>query len=250
MGGEPVRLGIGIVDSLLPRGVLPGTLITMMGPPGIGKSYFTMMVVRHALGRGRPAFFVSLDDVVQSEPEKGFYAIAGFKTPIPMLEGRFSANVNPENPRQAIETITLLVKRIAEERNVDGGVLVIDSINTILIAAETFVAFDFIRGVKALCRNYGLLGIIDMHTGIPGFEQLEAIVSYMVDGVVEMGFDPQLEELGFPLRRLRVRRMRGVPHRLQWVPFTISDEGPVAIDINLLMEQLKRLTEARRSGGQ
>ncbi len=250
MGGEPVRLGIDIVDSLLPRGVLPGTLITMMGPPGIGKSYFTMMIVRHALDRERPAFFVSLDDVVQSEPEKGFYAITGFKTPIPMIEGRFSANINPENPRQAIETITSLVKRVAEERNVDGGVLVIDSINTILIAAETFVAFDFIRGIKALCRNYGLLGVIDMHTGIPGFEQLEAIVSYMVDGVIEMGFDPQLEELGFPLRRLRVRRMRGVPHRLQWVPFTISDEGPVAIDINLLMEQLRRLTEARRSGGQ
>jgi KaiC/GvpD/RAD55 family RecA-like ATPase len=241
---ENARLGVDLIDSLLPRGVLPDSLIAVIGPPGLGKSFITRKIVEGFLAEGGPVFYVSLDDVVYAREDEGFYVINGFKTSIPLPNNAFTASINPENPGRALETISNIVASRTGGRR---GLIVVDSINTILVASDPFVALDFIRGLKALCRKHGLLGLVTLHTGIPGFEQLEAIITYMVDGVIEMEYDPNLEEMGIPLRRIRIRRMRGVPHSLQWVPFTITDEGPVPVDVSSLLEKISKALSIRRS---
>ncbi len=250
MGSEErVRLGIPLLDGLLPGGVPLGSLVVLSGPPGIGKSFLTNMIVSKHLSSGRPVFYVSLDDLPPRRKHRLFVAINGFKTNVPGASRDSWATIDPEHPDRALETIVSTVDGFHEKTGSGGGLVVVDSLNTILVESEAFIALDFIRGIKALAESREMLGLATLHTGIPGFEQLEAILSYMADGVIDLEFDPNLEELGIPLRRMRVRRMRRALHSMQWVPFTFTDEGPVPVDMEALLREVKAAL-AKRKGGQ
>jgi KaiC/GvpD/RAD55 family RecA-like ATPase len=234
-----VGFGVPLLDELVPGGVPLGSLVVVSGPPGIGKSFLVDMVRSKHLSDGRPVFQVSLDDMPPSIEDELFVAINGFKTSVPGAPRNNWISIDPEHPDRALETIVSAVDGFRERAGVEGGLIIVDSLNTILVESEAFIALDFIRGVKALVRTRGMLGLSTLHTGIPGFEQLEAILSYMADGVVDLDFDPSMEELGIPLRRMRVRRMRGASHSMQWIPFTLTDKGPVAVDLSSLLQEAR-----------
>lgn len=51
--------GIGEFDAVLGGGLVPGSLVLIGGPPGIGKSTLTTMVLAHLAGSGRRTLYVS-----------------------------------------------------------------------------------------------------------------------------------------------------------------------------------------------
>ena len=260
---ELIKLGIPVFDDLV-EGVRKGSMIVFAGPPGIGKSVF----VRHAVlstvtGGGRVAYIVFDDDpediLVELANASGMeldnirgkvVVLDGFSATLPGLEEYGVTRIDPMNPIEALNTIHNVLKPMASEVKL----LIIDSINEIILRNEPGIVLDFVKGLKSLCKRYSIVSILVLHTGIPGLEQIYSAVEYISDSFVEMGFDPSLEQLGIPLRRLRVRKLKGASHILDWIPYTIGKNGKImVVDIKKIMDsvrtalaELKTLTSEKR----
>ncbi len=257
------KLGIPVFDDLV-EGVRRGSMIVFAGPPGIGKSVFIRYAVLKALSsNGRVVYIVfdedptevlvelaSIGNMELNSIRERVLVLDGFSVKLPGLEEFEHTIIDPMNPIEALNTIYNIIKPHASEIKL----LVIDSINEIILRNEPGIVLDFIKGLKGLCKRYGTTSIIVLHTGIPGLEQIYSAIEYISDSFVEMGFDPSLEQLGIPLRRLRVRKLKGASHSLDWVPYTIGRGGKImVVDIKKIMEsvrtalaELKTLTTEKR----
>ncbi len=246
---ELIKLGIPVFDNLV-EGVRKGSMIVFAGPPGIGKSVFVRYAVLNTITKGEKVVYVVFDD----DPKEILIELAnagsmkldvirekvvildGFSITLPGLEEYGVTKIDPMNPMEALNTIHNVLKPLASEIKL----LVIDSVNEIILRNEPGIVLDFIKGLKSLCKRYGTVLILVLHTGIPGLEQIYSAVEYISDSFVEMGFDPSLEQLGIPLRRLRVRKLKGASHTLDWIPYTIGRNGKIMIvDIKKIMDSVR-----------
>ncbi len=260
---ELTKLGIPVFDDLV-EGVRKGSMIVFAGPPGIGKSVFVRYAVLNTVTSGEGVTYVAFDD----DPEEILVELAnasgmklddirgkvvildGFSVTLPGLEEYKATRIDPMNPIEALNTIHNVLKLLASKIKL----LVIDSINEIILRNEPGIVLDFVKGLKSLCKRYCIVSILVLHTGIPGLEQIYSAVEYISDSFVEMGFDPSLEQLGIPLRRLRVRKLKGAFHTLDWIPYTIGRNGKImVVDIKKIMDnvrtalaELKTLTTEKR----
>lgn len=258
-----VKLGIPVFDDLV-EGVRRGSMIVFAGPPGIGKSVFVRHAVLNAIERGEEVAYIVFDDdpeeVLVELANTGIMKLDSIKEKVIMLDGFSVAvpgfkeykitKIDSKNPMEALTTIYNVLKPLASRIKL----LVIDSINEIFLRNEPGIVLDFIKGLKSLCKRYDIISILVLHTGIPGLEQVYSAVEYISDSFVEMGFDPSLEQLGIPLRRLRVRKLKGAFHVLDWIPYTIGKNGRImVVDIKKIVDsvrtalaELKTLTTEKR----
>ncbi len=256
-------MGIPVFDNLV-EGVRKGSLIVFAGPPGIGKSVFIRYAVLNVLSNSGKVVYIVFDEdptgvladlasaknISIDEIKNRVLVLDGFLVRVPGLEESEYTAVDPMNPIEALNTMYNVVKPHASEIKL----LVIDSINEIILRNEPGIVLDFIKGLKGLCKRYNIISVIVLHTGIPGLDQIYSAMEYLSDSFVEMGFDPSLEQLGIPLRRLRVRKLKGASHSLDWVPYTIGKGGKImVVDIKKIMEsvrtalaELKTLTTEKR----
>ncbi len=260
---ELIKLGIPVFDDLV-EGVRRGSMIVFAGPPGIGKSVFVRYAVLNTVKNdGKVAYVVFDDDpeeilvelanvsgVPVNDIREKIVVLDGFTVALPGLEEYRTVKIDPMNPMEALNTIHNVIKPIVSETKL----LVMDSVNEIILRNEPGIVLDFIKGLKSLCKRYGIVSILVLHTGIPGLEQIYSAIEYISDSFVEMGFDPSLEQLGIPLRRLRVRKLKGASHTLDWIPYTIGKSGQImVVDIKKIMDsvrtalaELKTLTTEKR----
>jgi len=236
------------------EGIPRGSLIIFSGVPGIGKSVFIYNIVAEMLRRDEKVIYVLFDDDpsyllsqlkvldidVNDAVEKDKLILVDiFTTPILDIKPRIklATSLNTVDPVECLQVI----HRIIKEKNVDGkGVMIIDSLNEIVLRYQPGIVLDFIKGVKRIVRAYNLTCVATLHTGIPGLEQVYAAMEYVSDGFVEFSFDPQLEDMGIPLRRLRVKKLKGAAHSLQWIPYTILRGGKIAVvDVRSIVESIR-----------
>jgi len=59
---DRLKSGIGELDRVLGGGIVPGSLVLIGGPPGIGKSTLTTMALANLVGAGRRVLYVSAEE--------------------------------------------------------------------------------------------------------------------------------------------------------------------------------------------
>lgn len=253
-----VKFGVPILDQLFMAGVPLGSLILFEGPPGVGKSVFLYSVLEKFLEKGENAVILCFDDdpyaivsslkylglKIEEYMEKGQLGIVdGFHHPLrrrlPIEILGVIEEVDPGDVNRTLEKIELVL----EDRGFKDckGLLIVDSLNEIILRADLTTVVDFVKALRAESKSRGHLTIATLHLGMEGVTNLIFALEYMSDAVVEFGLDPNLEQIGVPLRRVRVRKVRGAPHSLNWIPYTITDKGISTVDVGELATKLKSL---------
>jgi hypothetical protein len=95
-----------------------------------------------------------------------------------------------------------------------------------------------LKEVKMITRRYGTLSVIVAHTTTEDISGIIDNMEYVFDGIIEIELDPNLAQLGIPVRRLRVKRLKGLPHAIDWFYFTISRGSIVPINIDDIKKAL------------
>ncbi len=259
-------LGIPLIDDLLPQGIPVGSVIGIMGPPGTGKTILTFISIKETLKKSEPVVYVALDDdpsTIVSELEaleidmksalskKLFliidcYSSLGVSARLQYSDLVRQAIVSAAEPSKPPDILNKLLIAL-KDFDVKGGLLVIDSLNEIMTKSDPSRVLDFIKGLKLITRRHEMIGIVSIHTKIPGFEQLEEMLKFTLDGIIELSIDESFAQVGIPLRKLRVVRIKNAPHSLTWIPYTISQGTILPVDVKALMESLRKMVEELRA---
>ncbi len=211
----PVPLVSDLVD-----GFPIGGLIIFAGVAGAGKSVFVNNTLINSLRQGYRVVYVTLDNTVDKifeilrrnniEPVEAInsgrlYVINGFSVEVRGFKpGIDVPSTNPLKPIESLSTIYMVLSEIKDERTL----VILYSITEFLMRNEPGIALDFIKGLKLILRKYCAIGLATLHLGIEGLEQVYGSIEYISDDYIEMYFDPTLEQLGIPLRRLRVKKLK------------------------------------------
>jgi len=252
---DSISLGIPLLDDILPRGIPTGSHVLLKGPLGCGKSYIVIELAKSWIMRGSSVVYVSIDDepeyimdilksimdpsTVDSALRNGNLVFIDLFTPgMDLLHQTKRLDIGIIRPRGGDGDYD--VKSIIEALSGSvskSSLIVIDSLNELILRAEPRSLLDFIKSVRLVSRLHGALALSVVHTGNDVDAVIDA-VEFSMSGILEVDIDPTLQQVGLVVRRVRVRRMRGVPHSLNYVHFDITDKGLVLVDIDNLIKSL------------
>jgi KaiC/GvpD/RAD55 family RecA-like ATPase len=242
---EYIKLGLPILDRLLPRGVPRSSFILMAGDSGTGKSLLTQLILLSRLREGEPVIYVCLDDdpddvlagLASREPSVESEAVRGNL----VLVDAYTARYSPEASKAARERITSLdphgfasiLQRIADSYGVRGrGLIVIDSLNPFIVRYEPTVVYDLVTMLRiGLSKKRGVTTIATLHTPTQLYAEIAANMEYMVDVMILLRYHSQALEAGYSVREILVKKAKGVPVTHGWVKFIVTDEGIEEVEV-------------------
>jgi len=224
---EIIESGMPGLDKLLNGGLPRGRTVLVSGSTGTGKTTFGMQFVFHGARLGEPGLFVTLEEnrekIIQDmksvgldiEKVSGFNIIGGSIADLLFISEKSGAKLN-----DFLKEIKDVIKKTDSKR------VVIDSVNLFLMLFHN----DEERR-KALLSLSKLLSQLNCTSLLTcevrentfdlswyGFEE------FVVDGVITLY--NMRQESSF-LQGITVRKMRGVKHRKDIVPYAITSNGIV-----------------------
>lgn len=239
---ERFKTGLAILDEVLPNGIPRNNMIMILGEGGTGKSVFMLQLMCSRLLAGEPCIFMCLDDTPLSilQSAEGFnwnlldYTSKGLLRFIDCYSFRMSPDkasipeyvIYVENPRELyllVDILTGLMDRLGMRGR---GAVFIDSLTELMSLSESAVALEVVKIIRAECaKERGVTVFGTFHFGVKPYDDLEQILEYVVDGIIDLRYDPQYMQQGFLVKQFRVRKMKGAPHHTGWVSFNVDSTG-------------------------
>ncbi|HDD26701.1 MAG TPA: AAA family ATPase [Acidilobales archaeon] len=254
---ERVRTGIEPLDFGIPEGIPRTSTIIIAGAAGTGKSVFLVHIAKNFMERGEKVVYLTLDDSpkailemfesfgwdVRGYVSKGLlllidgfsFRLKGFK-----VEKRIEGVVREVRPDDLDRLLYVLTEVVDSNGLKNSGLLVIDSLNELMFRFDLTQVLDFVRSVRAvISKGRGVISLITLHTSTESLRELAAHLEYLVDGVIATRIEPDLQELGIPVKQLMVRKMRGAPTNPLWIPYVIVSDGIRGVDPNKLASLIR-----------
>ena len=227
MEREPI--GIKEVDSMIQGGLPQGSIIGLSGPPGVGKSIFTLHFLLDGARKGQKCVYINLEEPktnIDNMVNQLNFAKEFFKY---IEEGKIVIKCYTYPEYEKIYTD--LMQKIREDDNIKR--LVIDSFNvffaslshpeSLIISNEVNVR-RMINQAFSMLRKKGLtsLLILEMQQSMRGFCYN---IPYLVDGMINLDF----LELGTIERRIFIPKMRWTNQYKESKAYEISKKGIVIV---------------------
>ena len=234
-----------VLEDLLPTGFPFGYLVLIRGDLGMGKTLLVKLLARSVLS-SYPLVYVSFDD----NPESIINDLKDFSNRLFIIDGFSLSDQRRVRAPNVVDVITELdpgqvVGKISQAIYSKGARgLIIDSINDFLINIDPRGLIAMLKQLKALSRLHNMVTFIVAHVTTEDIDNLLNSIEYVFDGVIEMEFDENMANLGIPVRRMRVKRMKGVSHSMNWYYFTTAKGTIVPVDINEIRNMLKNTLES------
>ncbi len=240
-----IKLGLPILDKLLPKGILRKSLILLAGDSGTGKSLITQLITISFLERGEPVIYVALDDdpddIVTSmksrNPKVEEYVGSNKLILVDAYASRFGLEVS-ELARERITSLdphgfASIIQRIADSYGLrDRGIVVVDSLNPFLAKYEPTMVYDLVTMLRiSLAKKRGIATLATLHTPTQLYAEIAANMEYMVDVMILLRYHTEALEAGYAVREILVKKAKGVPVTHGWVKFIVSDEGLVEVEV-------------------
>lgn len=220
-------LPIGLLEPLINEGLPKGSNVSLMGPPGVGKTIFCENLASDFIRKGGNCLYVTLDkapedvkndfrqlrtDLSEEEYKKRLVFVDGFG----WLIGKSQEDYRIEN----LANLTELSIRIASAAcDLAGPVLLIfDSVSPLPVYNPENVVVKFLQLLLARIKDWKGMGVYVVQEGVHSNEFCNTL-GYLVDGIFDM---KMREEKGRITRYFRIRSLKFASHETKWIPFVIQ----------------------------
>ena len=218
------RLAIGLpeLDLSLKGGLAKGTLCTLLGPPGAGKSILSKRFIFTGIHSGADAFLIATSEGTKEiidtmrkfewgEHLEKLHVLDCHSWRAGGDGSRYSASAS------SLTDVSVTFARMLEDFNVtpDGDArLVVDSFTDFVKNAGLERALRLLEAIRVKLKNRGMTGLLLMEDGVHD-EKANSSVEYGTDGTIRM----KLTDQG---RFMMVSRMSATPLTPKWIPYAIG----------------------------
>jgi KaiC/GvpD/RAD55 family RecA-like ATPase len=215
-------------------GAIPPSILLLIGPPGSGKTLYSMQFLKNALAEDCDCIFINCSQGLTKEKLNSF------------LGGRDDDSLAPAyfNPIEAAKstagtenrhgvgggdpaTSDSLSRCLEFISSADSGktqsplFIVFDSLTNMLTKYSVDELSRFVARVYDLLKDRGNVTALLTLTGSPGNPAVDAFGS-LVDGIIQL----RLEDSGDDIQRnIRILSLKGVHNTPRWTRFFIAQDG-------------------------
>ena len=204
-----------------------GSMVTVEGNTGAGKTTLCSEVMYEDLKRGRPCIYVAADDFperIRDQMRNLGIDVAGYENRgLLSFVDCYSAEAGRiPTEKLSVSSVgdltTLGVKISSALQDQKGTCLYLDSLSPFVPRAKPESIVSFVHAIGAKVRGLDGKAFFTMSTGSD--ETIQRQMEDMADCVIQM---EAFEEKDVRRRRLRIRKFRNRRHQENWATFTIED---------------------------
>ncbi len=222
-----VKSGIPGLDKVLGGGLLHGSIITIGGPTGAGKSTFAMQFLYEGATKyNEPGLYISIED----SREAMLFHMSGYKWEIAKAE-KEQKLVFLDYPVYEIDQFLQQYGAIQEIINTTGiKRVVIDSIMPIafFFKTEEERKKGFLKFIDNI-RKWGVTTmIVSEDTTVSNFDSIPNTaygIESFTDGWINISYRPDPKKKNERVRMMEVIKMKGINHSMKLYPVTIGNDG-------------------------
>lgn len=220
--------GIKEIDSMIQGGLPNGSIIGLSGPPGVGKSIFSLHFILEGARKGQKCVYINLE-----EPRRNINTMIkefDFADEFFELEKKELIIIKCFDYPGYEKVYTELLERIKQDKKIKR--LVIDSFNCFFSSLENPHALAMTINIRKMVnesfyhmRRYGLTTILILEkseahcTG--GGADFNYNIPYLVDGIIKLDF----LDLGTIERRIFIPKMRWTNQYKESKSYEIGERG-------------------------
>jgi KaiC/GvpD/RAD55 family RecA-like ATPase len=206
-----------------------GTIVTVEGNTGSGKTLLLEQLMSEDLRKGRPCVFVStgeFPDNVRYNMKTMGVDVTGYeqKGLLTFVDG-YSAEAGQDSKEKVsipslgdLTTLGIKLTSAFPSPSFNGGSLYFDSLTPLASKARSESIVSFIQSVGAKVKGLGGKAFFAVGLGID--TNVRRQLEDTTDCIVQM---EAFEESGTRRRRLRIAKFRGRKHQDSWALFTIEE---------------------------
>jgi len=219
------RLPIGVpdLDQTVMGGLVKGSLCTLLGPPGAGKSILSKRFIYTGIQENKNAFLVSTSEDEQGAREtmkvfnwaKGLEGKLHFMDCYSWRQGGSSAKYSAQP--SALTDVSVVLTRMLDDQGVapkENARLVVDSFTDFIKYASSERALRLLDSIRTKLRSRGVTGLVLLEEGVHD-ERTVSSLEYSTDGTIRM----KITDQG---RFMMVSRMMATPVTPRWIPYAIG----------------------------
>ncbi len=227
---ERESLGIKKVDQMIQGGIPKGAVIGLSGPPGVGKSIFTLHFLLEGARKGQKCVYINLE-----EPQ------SNINNMISQFEFADEFNKFIKEEKIVIKCFTYseyekiytdLFEKIKEDKKISR--VVIDSFNVFFSASVNQDSINFSHEINirkainhtfSMLRRKGLTTLLTLEMQLDRQPRFYYNLPYLVDGLIDLDY----LELGNIERRIFISKMRWTNQFKEGKNFDINKRGIVIL---------------------
>jgi KaiC/GvpD/RAD55 family RecA-like ATPase len=221
---EREGLGIKEIDSMIQGGLPRGSIVGLTGPPGVGKSIFSLHFVLEGARKGEKSIYINLE-----EPRKNINNMIrqfDFADEFFELEKKEMIIIKCFDYPEYEKIYTELLERIKNDKRIQR--LVIDSFNCFFSSLENPHVLAIDINIRKMInesfyhmRRNGLTTLLILEKAEEHKDNFYYNIPYLVDGIIRLDF----LELGTIERRIFIPKMRWTNQYKESKSYEIGNKG-------------------------
>ncbi len=149
--------------------------------------------------------------------------------------------------------MTTALFNMMEEMKMSGrGAVFVDYLTEMftLVQEERPLVFHMLDGVKSWRAKRPKEKLVPFfcshHTPLRAYVELDDLLFYVVDGILDVRFNPGFAGRGLLVKQFRVRRMKGAPHETYWVTFSVTSKEVTEVELPVPVLSTEKLRTSRK----